>query len=375
MKKILTSFFVALLCFSTIGLCQPAATEPELDFDAAAKAFDQLLGEFKTNLTASDAQAKAVGGKFAIVGSHSVPHVGGGAVATFSGVNTTAVRVWFELTDGRYVDPRFYRWAPGEMFYVHVQSATPVYVALYQNFPRGGSRQVYPDPRYPHSYQIMAPGVDTRLPVLFRTDMNFAPEHMSIVVSRADWSGIQPYVPQATTTAINAYGTAYAQATSPGAYVQATPGGATATAIGADGSVATATVTDGIWKSAAIQDILKGSELRSDEAFAKFAIVNTAGLNNTEYVMSPTAKYFVRCRVAYPRLVRPAYYVSYRLNRPNYVSITNVNIANISYNSPYVMRGCYHDFSDVAFYLFADHGVGQMQITFNKINSGWRWAY
>ena len=369
MRKIIGSFFVALLCFGITGLCQQDATESELDFDAASKAFSQLLGEFSTNLRAPDAQAKsaAAGGKFAIVAPLNVPYTGGGGVAAFTGADTTAVRVWFELTDGRYVDPRFYRWAPGEMFYVHVQSATPVYVALYQNFPQRGSRQVYPDPRFPHSYQIMAPGVDTRLPVLFRTDMNFAPEHMSIVVSRADWAGIQSHVPQAAATAINAYGTAYAQAT---------PGGVTATAVGADGSVATATtVTDGIWKSAAVQEILKASELRSEEAFAKFAIVNTTGLNNGYYQMTPDTRFRVRCRVAYPRLVQPTYYVGWRNNVANYVNITNVNITNININSPYVLRGCYHNFSDVAFYLFADHGVGQMQITFNKIGRNWRWLY
>ena len=359
MKKIITSLFVALLCCGTVGLCQQNAAEPELDFDAASRAFNQLLGEFKTNLTASDAQSKAAGGKFAIVGSHSVPYVGGGGMATFTGADTTAIRVWFELADGRYVDPRFYRWAPGELFYVHVQSATPVYVALYQNFPGRGmmSRQVYPDPRFPHSYQIIAPGVSTRLPVMFRTDMNFNPEYMSIVVSRADWSGIQSYVPNATTTAINAY--------------------ATATAIGPDGSIATATatVTDGIWKSAAVQDILKGSELRNEEAFAKFAIVNTSGLNNSYYQMTPNNRFNVRARVAFPRIARPAYYVSYNRNTQNFVNITNVNITNINMNSPYVMRGCYHDYSDVAFYLFADHGVGQMQITLNKIGRNWRWMY
>ena len=367
MKKIITSFIVALLCFGTVGLCQQNAAEPELDFDAASKAFNQLLGEFKTNLTASDAQAKSAGGKFAVVAPLNVPYVGGGGAATFSGANTTAVRVWFELTDGRYVDPRFYRWAPGEMFYVHVQSATPVYVVLYQNF-RNGSRQIYPDPQYLHSYQIVGPGIDTRLPVLFRTDRNFAPEHMSIVVSRADWAGIQPHVPQATAAAVSAYGAAVAQ-TAPG-------GRAEAIVTNPDGSTVHS-VSDGIWKSAEVQEILKGSELRSEEAFAKFAIVNTAGLNNVDYdyQMTPGTKYRVRCRVAYPQIVRPTYYVSYNRNVQNFVNITNVNVTNINMNSPYVMRGCYHNYSDVAFYLFADHGVGQTQITFRKIGQGWRWLY
>jgi len=73
--------------------------------------------------------------------------------------------------------------------------------------------------------------------------------------------------------------------------------------------------------------------------------------------------------------VRPAYYVSYNRNTQNFINITNVNITYINMNSPYVMRGCYHNFSDVAFYLFADHGVGQMQITLNKTGRNWRWMY
>ena len=250
---------------------------------------------------------------------------------------------------------------------VRVQSATPVYVALYQNFRGYRSRQVYPDPQYPHSYQIVAPGADTRLPILFRTDMNFNPEYMSIVVSRADWAGIQSYVPQAAATAINAYTNAYTQAQA-SASVTAGPDGQLIAS-------ASATVSDGIWKGAAVQNILKGSELRSDEALAKFAIVNTSGLNGVDYQMTPDSKCRVRARVAYPRLVQPTYYVSYRGNRANYVSITNVNVTNINFNSPYVHRGCYANFHDVAFYLFADHGVGQMQITFNKIGRNWRWLY
>ena len=367
MRKIITSLFVALLCVSTVGLCQENAAEPELDIDAASKAFERMLGEFGTNMRAPDAIGKsaAAGGKFVSVAPLNVPYANGNGAATFAGTDTTAVRVWFELTDGRYIDPRFYRFAPGEMFYVHVQSATPVYVALYQNFRGRVSRQVYPDPQYPHSYQIVAPGADTRLPMLFRTDMNFNPEYMSIVVSRADWSGIQSHVPQAATTAINAYSTAYAQASA-----SVTPG--------PDGQLtasASVTIPDGIWKGAAVQEILKGSELRSDEAFAKFAIVNTSGLNDMEYQMSPDTKCRVRARVAYPRLERPTYYVSYRGNGANYVSITNVNVTNINVNSPYIHRGCYTNFRDVAFYLFADHGVGQMQISFNKIGRNWRWLY
>ena len=381
MRKIIGSFFVALLCLSAIGLCQQEAAEPELDFDAANKAFNQLLNEFGTHLKASDALAKsaAAGGKFVAV-APSVPYAGGGG--QFDGVDT-AVRVWFELADGRFVNPRFYRWAPGEMFYVHVQSAVPVYVRLFQNFPASRSRSglvyrpsklVYPTPNFPESFQIIMPGVSTRLPVLFRMDMNFNPEHMSILVSRADSDFVRPYVPQAATTAINAYGTAYVQA-----QTTTNPDGTTTT--NSEAVVHTTLTSEGIWKNANVQGILKGAELRSDAAEAKFAVVNSACFNHAsgyspsyEATFNDGSKFRPRYRVVYPRVVRPTYYVRYYNNRPTYVNINQVNITNVNYVNNYIdTRGCYQDHNDVAFYLFSGNGVGQIQLTLNKIGSNWQW--
>jgi hypothetical protein len=348
MKKSIVSFFTALLlCVSNIGLCQDGTlkAEPELDRDAAIKAFQQLQDNAKTGLDSNAASAKGVktvdGGKFAAIAPVDVPYAGG-AMPAVSCCN--GIRVWFELSNGRYVNPQTYRWAPGEVFYVHVQSAVPVYVTLYQNYTNGlPSQRVYPVPHFPNSYQMHMPGVSTRLPVAFAMDMNYRPEHMSIVVTRADWEGIRNEVPQAAETAVQAQ-TAIAAAS-------ASVNGTTATAVAAAGG------------------ILKGAEIKSDQALAKFAAINTAGMNDAEYDVDG-AKCRVRYRVSYPRFVQPAYYVQFVGRRTTYVNVTNItNVNFINY------RGCYHDIDDVAFYLFSDSGVGQMQITLNKIGYGWRWRY
>ena len=344
-KSIVTFFTAALMLAGTIGLCQQNAAEAELDREAAIKAFDQFTQNVKSGLTAPDAGTKAAStGKFGVVGgAPEVPFVGGGMPPMTDYDN--AVRVWFELGNGRYINPRYYRFAPGEVFYVHIQSATPVYVMLYQNFTNGlPSKRVYPDARFPQSYQMVMPGVSTRLPVVFATDMNYRPEHMSIVVTRGDWSGISAYVPQAAQVATQASAYAY----------------------DAGGNIlASATAT------AQVHGVMKGAEIQNEEAMAKFAIINTAGINNTEYQMDDGSKFRLRCRVSYaPRHVRPAYYVRYVNRRPVYVNVTNV--MNMNY---LVDRGCYHNINDAAMYLFSDNGVGQMQITLHKIASNHRWHY
>ena len=343
MRKSIVSFCVALLlCVSNVGLCQEAA-EVELDRDAAVKAFQQLLENAKSGLKAPEAKTKAAStGKFAAVASVDVPSVGGGA--TIAGVDN-AIRVWFELGDGRYVNPRAYRWAPGEVFYVHVQSAVPVYVVLYQNYTNGlPSKRVYPDARFPDSYQPMMPGVSTRLPVAFQMDTNFRPELMSIVVSRADWDGIRADVPQAASASV---AVAYASANS---------------------SSGEAIAFAGVMKSAGINS--EDVEIKGDGVLKKFAVINGAGIQDSGYEADGVKCRRVRYRCSYPIYVRPVHYVSFSNRVTNYVNVTNVtNINYINY------RGCYTNIDDVAFYLFSDNGIGQYQIALNKISPNWGWGW
>ena len=336
MKKSIACILAALLLsVGTVGLSQEKTPEVELDREAAIKAFAELTENAKTGLKASDAGAKAAStGKFSAIAPVSVPQTGDGPVV--SGCNN-AVRVWFELSNGRYVNPRTYLWAPNEVFYVHVQTAVPVYVSLYQNFSQGiPSKRVYPDARFPDSYRILMPGTETRLPVAFQMDPNFRPENMSMVVTRADWDGIRNEVPQASAVAV---------------------------------AVASAGNEQAV--AAAYAGVLKGgsAEIKSEQALAKFAAINSAGIGNQEYSTEGT-KCFVRYRVSYPQYVRPVYYVRNVNRTTTYVNVTN--ITNINYVDH---RGCYSNIDDVAFYLFSDNGVGQWQVTLNKCGANWRWNW
>ncbi|MDO4551746.1 MAG: hypothetical protein Q4C96_10910 [Planctomycetia bacterium] len=132
------------------------------------------------------------------------------------------IKVWFELTDGTLVNPTKREWKPREKFYIHIQSAVPVYVGLYQNYPesRPTSRQIYPDKKYPESFKAIQPGQATKLPVLFEMDDDMRDEIMSMVVVRSDWEGIQNgLTAQATASVTNTNGTAQvtAQVTATGA--------------------------------------------------------------------------------------------------------------------------------------------------------------
>lgn len=132
------------------------------------------------------------------------------------------IKVWFELADGTLVNPTKKEWKPREKFYVHIQSAVPVYVALYQNYPdsRPTSRQIYPDAKYAESFKPIQAGQATKLPVLFEMDDDMRSEIMSMVVVRSDWSGIQNgLTAQATASVTNNNGSAQvsAQVTTTGA--------------------------------------------------------------------------------------------------------------------------------------------------------------
>lgn len=111
------------------------------------------------------------------------------------------IKVWFELQDGTLVNPIKYRWQSKERFWIHIQTAVPIYVALFQNYPesRPASRQVYPDQAYPESFKPLAANETTRLPVLFEMDDDMRNEIMSMVVVRSDCGAVTmaPVIPTA----------------------------------------------------------------------------------------------------------------------------------------------------------------------------------
>ncbi|MDR2441084.1 MAG: hypothetical protein LBE12_17120 [Planctomycetaceae bacterium] len=339
MKRILTfASFVLIVTVST--LFAQEAPDPndvgDLNREAAIKAFAELTENVKKALSAPDAVVKNSDGttKFNVIAPVSVPLSSGTEV--ISGC-TNAVKVWFELSDGRYVNPKYYRWAPNEIFYVHVLSAVPVYVTIYQNYPGiSQSKRAYPDARFPNSFLSLKPGQATRLPVAFQMDGNHNTEFMSLVVTKADWEGIRAEVPQAAAIAADVVASNTTTTT-----------------------IATQT-SSGVLKGAA--DISKESTL------AKFAAVNEAGLADKAFDDGVTKCFRLRYYVSYPRYIRPIYYCRYLNRTYHYINVTNVtNVSFINY------RGCYTNIDDAALYLFSDNGVGQLQISLRKCGPHWHW--
>jgi len=121
------------------------------------------------------------------------------------------IKVWFSLEDGTCFNPTKRKMGVKERFYVHIQSAVPVYVALFQNYPESAqpeSRQVYPDSRYPETFKVLQAGQAIRLPVPFEMDDDTRDEIMSMVVVRADAPQIQSTLAtQAASTVTNTGGT------------------------------------------------------------------------------------------------------------------------------------------------------------------------
>lgn len=171
----------------------------------------------------TDVQVPASSNNVSMSGSASTSSgVSGSSSSTSSIASSLGIKVWFELSNGTMVNPTRKKWDNKEKFYIHIQTSVPVYVSLYQNYPdsRPVSRQIYPDKKYPEGFKVLQPGQSTRLPVLFETDDDMRDEIMSLVVVRADWTGIQSGLSTpATSSVVNSEGkpTITAQVTSRGA--------------------------------------------------------------------------------------------------------------------------------------------------------------
>jgi hypothetical protein len=105
----------------------------------------------------------------------------------------TMIKVWAAPVKdkdetGDYVHLSKYKWQKKERFYLYFESAVPVQIGLYQDYPEASdpnkkTRQVMPDPAFPDSYQTIMPGQPYRFPILMEMDDNLEPEYMAIVVS------------------------------------------------------------------------------------------------------------------------------------------------------------------------------------------------
>jgi len=137
-----------------------------------------------------------------------------------------AVRVWGQLVDyagnpGPFVNLQKHKWQRNERFYLWIDTAVPLQLSIFQNYPDGrpASRQVTPDPRFPATFATIMPGRPFRYPVMLKVDDDLRDEIISIIAVRAD-AGVLP-CNGAQAVAISGDGSAAAVATNSTAAAQA----------------------------------------------------------------------------------------------------------------------------------------------------------
>ncbi len=120
--------------------------------------------------------------KFRLVGQGTIPTQG-----------CLAVKIWGQLVNpdgtlGPYVNLTKHKWQRKERFYMWLQTAVPIQLSFFQNFPEGRpkSKQISPDPAFPDTFSTIMPGAPYKFPVLIEMDDDLRDEQMGIVVVRAD---------------------------------------------------------------------------------------------------------------------------------------------------------------------------------------------
>jgi len=154
------------------------------------------------------------------------------------------VKICGQLLNGQFVNLTKHKWQRSEQFYLWLETAVPIQLAFFQNYPEGRppSRQVSPDQRFPSTFATIMPGVPYRFPVLIQMDDDLRDEQVSIVVVRAD----AQVLPINGATMVSGSAVATASATAVASAIVETQTGvmasahATATAVGPGGAAAQA---------------------------------------------------------------------------------------------------------------------------------------
>jgi hypothetical protein len=109
-------------------------------------------------------------------------------------------KVWGERkADGKKVNLGKYAWKPEEEFYLHLESAVPLKLAIYEDFPGSKSVLRLPDPEELASLDVIKPGEVYKVPAVFNTDKNGKEEWMRLVFAIAG-SGDDPQLRTETDT-------------------------------------------------------------------------------------------------------------------------------------------------------------------------------
>lgn len=114
-------------------------------------------------------------------------------IRQFNGRNVgSAIRIWAEVLSGpdkgKLVNLQRYKWSPKQEFRLHVQSAYPLSLAVFQSFPedRPPTRQIVPVESVPETFSTIPAGTDFAVPYKFVTDNDLRKEMIQLVFVRAD---------------------------------------------------------------------------------------------------------------------------------------------------------------------------------------------
>ncbi|MDR3233332.1 MAG: hypothetical protein LBT46_06690 [Planctomycetaceae bacterium] len=398
MKKVLS--LASLLFLAAVGATLSAAELPatgdyDLDRESAKKAFDTLLEKGKNTPIAAAVKGavklEAIAPVEIPVKLTAIASTGDGAAAgaIISGTAhvASATKIWFELVNGGYVNPKTYKFAPGELVYVSVLASQPISVTIYQKDEQGEQRRKFPVDRFPNSFAVIQPGVPTRLPVLFQIDKDFNPEKLSLVIANVSSPAIRTQV----VNTIQAEQQSKVEAS----------------------ASASATVALSVARIGSKNGTLKADVDAADKVFAD---ISAAGIDEKNFTEGAVKCRRVRFFRSYPVYVRPVYYTRYvstpvsvvQNNPVNELRINgndnnvNYNVVNnsstvvgtplastasstISYNYQTVAvssttnvalvekRATYPNAEDVAFYLISENGVGQLSLTLEKTGANFIW--
>jgi hypothetical protein len=200
-----------LLLLVSLALLLPAAVSAQDPYKEALEAFGKLKKQSQERLAQVKPDRIAPGdlnppstvrpkGIAQVLPDHEVrkamEEVKPVTVRAKSG-NTDArimVKVWAELkAGGEKVQLSQYAWKPGEEFYLYLEAAVPVKLAIYQDYPDGKSVARLPVPEVLESLDVLKPGEPYRVPAEFSMDADVNEELMRLVMVRAG-SGNDPTI-------------------------------------------------------------------------------------------------------------------------------------------------------------------------------------
>ena len=214
------------ICF--LGVALTSTTHAQTKEQQLSKAYDQLKANTLKAMDSGKFEQKSVnfkGTKLRLVGDCEIDPVVIPAITPAP--ICMGVKIWGQIVNpdgslGPLVNLTKHKWQKKEQFYLWLDAAVPLQLAVFQNYTDGRpkSKQVSPDEKFPRSFETVVPGTAWKFPVRMEMDDDLIDEQVSIVVVRADTQCLPVNGAPATVTA-TATATATAIINSNGASAEA----------------------------------------------------------------------------------------------------------------------------------------------------------